>query len=82
MARLQDFKNLAILDISDTAVTDEGVARLRELKSLASLDLEGTDLTDAGIEYLSELPNLGLLRSDELRLLQRQSRSCRKHFRN
>lgn len=75
-AALQDLpamKHLQMLDLTGSAVTDEGlpyltgIRNLRGLSHLAGLEnlqrlgLHNTDVTDAGLQHLGELRNLRLL---------------------
>ncbi len=56
---LKVLTKLSGLSLSDTNVTDAGLAHLKELKSLSSLDVTGTRVTDAGIKELKQaLPGL------------------------
>jgi hypothetical protein len=50
----QDFVNAAleILYLTDTRVTDAGLAHLHSLVDLQFLDLRGTTVTDAGVAEL------------------------------
>jgi internalin A len=50
---------LSGLVLSETNVTDSGLAHLKELKNLSFLDVTGTRVTDAGIKELKQaLPRL------------------------
>jgi hypothetical protein len=50
---------LRVLDLDDTAVTDEGLASLAKLPKLQVLRLSRTKVTDAGFnKHLAELPTL------------------------
>jgi Leucine-rich repeat (LRR) protein len=52
-------KNLAMLRLTDTDITDEGLAHLRGLKKLKHLDLNGARrITDDGLRELTDLTNL------------------------
>ena len=55
---LLDAIDPVVLDLSDTGVTDEGVAELAGLQRLAYLRLAGTGLTDAGLRKLGAIPGL------------------------
>lgn len=47
-----------MLDLSETAIDDNGLTYVAELHNLQCLDLGMTPITDAGIEKLSSLKNL------------------------
>ena len=46
------------MSLSNTKVTDAGLAHLKGLPSLTTLDLRRTQITDAGLEHLKGLTNL------------------------
>ena len=52
---------LTFLDLSDTSVTDQGVAALANVESLEYCFLDRTGVSDEAIEALKALPNLKLL---------------------
>jgi Leucine-rich repeat (LRR) protein len=58
---LKGFKNLRVLFLDDTAVSDAGLARLETLSELETLHLSGTRITDLGVSHLSGLPKLRTL---------------------
>ena len=47
-----------MLDVSNTRISDRGLAHLKGLTWLQSLELGNTKLTDAGLACLQGLPNL------------------------
>lgn len=49
------------LSLSDTEVTDRGLAHLSRLTNLRYLWLDDTRVTDAGLEYLKGLPDIHIL---------------------
>lgn len=49
---------LPTLDLTDTQVTDEGLAYIAQLSILRFLFLRRTPVTDAGLSYLLKLPRL------------------------
>jgi Leucine-rich repeat (LRR) protein len=53
--------NIIWLDLSETAVTDQGVAALKNFKNLTRLSLDQTAITDAGLTQLRTLPQLKYL---------------------
>ncbi len=46
------------LDLSGTAITDDGVSLLADLNSLEVCDLDQTSVSDTSIDVLERLPNL------------------------
>lgn len=52
---------LTWLNLSNTGITDAGLANLRGLEGLATVDLQYTDVGDAGVEQLKGLPALQYL---------------------
>jgi hypothetical protein len=61
--RAASLKDLAVLDLSGGAITDEGLLQLKELKSLRSLDLRGTAVGKLAAEipqWFEQLEFLGL----------------------
>lgn len=62
MALLAPLKNNVIwLDMSETAVTDRGLAVLKGFKNLTRLSLDQTAVSDAGLVHLPALPHLKYL---------------------
>ena len=60
---ISQLPKLSRLALSDTAITDDGLAELVNMKSLTTLDLRRTKITDFGLKELaglSELRNLQL----------------------
>jgi hypothetical protein len=55
---LKDMKNLEVLYIGNTLVTDAGLVHLKDLKNLIGLSLVNTGVTDAGLTHLKDLINL------------------------
>ena len=51
-------RNLRTLDLTDTRITDQGVARLRELRKLQILNLYGTRVTEESADSLATMPGL------------------------
>jgi hypothetical protein len=51
---LKNFKNLWVLNLSGTTVTDAGLMELKDLKNLGELFLKGTQVTDAGVKAIRE----------------------------
>lgn len=61
--RADSLKDLAVLDLTGGAITDEGLLQLKELKSLRHLDLRGTQVGKLGAElpaWFEQLEFLGL----------------------
>jgi len=52
---------LAVLNLSRTSITDEGLKNLENLPNLRKLHLENTKITDAGLAHLKNLQNLEYL---------------------
>jgi len=63
----QDARLQAIV-ISDTGITDSGLAILAELKNLLCISANRTKITDAGIAKLTGMPKLHTLHLSETRL--------------
>lgn len=57
----RNLPDLVSLDLSNTAVTEAGMASLTLLGRLAELNLEGTALDDAGLAHIAEIPALARL---------------------
>jgi Leucine-rich repeat (LRR) protein len=51
-------QNLEELDLSNSQITDAGLAHLKTLTKLEDLDLSATNVTDAGLAYLEGLSAL------------------------
>jgi hypothetical protein len=47
-----------LLTLTDTRITNAGLAHLERLSSLRYLSLQDTSVTDAGLAHLEGLPNL------------------------
>ncbi len=65
---LKDLKNLSVIWLAATDITDEGLAHLAALKSLTEISMDETRVTGSGFRHLKALPRLqGLsLRSSRL----------------
>ncbi len=63
---LNQLKTLEYLDLSDTALTDDGLARLAGLTELRNLSLSGTRISDAGLEQLKNMTFLEVLALNRL----------------
>ena len=61
LADLNKLRNLTILNIDHTGVTDGGLKDLATLARLTNLGLGNTRTTDAGLKHLSSLKNLNFL---------------------
>lgn len=57
--------HLKYLDLSDTKITDQGIAHLWPLKKLEELDLSRTAVTNSGLKTLATLTNLRSIGLDE-----------------
>jgi len=55
------FRELEILDLTGTQITDDGLRDLASLSKLRQLWLGQTAVTDAGLEHLKGLTNLEML---------------------
>ena len=49
---------LEAINISDTAITDAGLAQIEPLAGIMGLNLSGTKITDAGLEHLKYMGHL------------------------
>lgn len=58
MRIIEGFRNIAMLDLSDTKITDKGMTIFKENKKLTSLDISSTEISDEGVKYLEGLENL------------------------
>lgn len=65
---LRAFPKLKRADLSDSDITDAGLAYLGGLNHLESLDLSGTKIGAVGLAHLSRLPALRLLRLFDVKL--------------
>ncbi|WP_298351114.1 c-type cytochrome domain-containing protein [Runella sp.] len=54
-------KQLVWLRLSDTEITDGGLADIAKLEQLTRLELDHTSVTDRGMEYIARLKNLQTL---------------------
>lgn len=54
-------QQLAVLNLSRTGITDEGLKSLENLPNLRKLHLENTKITDAGVAHLKKLQSLEYL---------------------
>ncbi len=70
---LKSLKQLKILGLNGTRVTDRGLEVLRELPSLEYLDLSGTKITAAGLERLRGIPRLKDVRIEGTAITLEQS---------
>jgi internalin A len=52
------FANLEELDLSDTAISDNGIHYLSSIKSLTKLNISKNKITDKGLSHLISLPKL------------------------
>ena len=55
---VQRYKNLRVLDLRQSSVTDEGLVHLAELKNLEWLWLDRAQCTDSGLAHLHALTTL------------------------
>ena len=58
LLRMSCLKDLEILYLHGTQVTDAGIRHLEGLTKLEQLDLSNTKISDAGLEHLRQLANL------------------------
>mgnify|MGYP001788428231 FL=1 len=58
VAQLTAAKNLRLIRLAETGVTDAVIATLLKIPSLESINLYGTKVTDSGVSKLSEMKNL------------------------
>src|SRR5207244_297316 len=61
LRHLANHRNLQLLLLSDTPISDRGVSLLRGLDSLSILDLNGCAISDAGLEPLAQMGRLTFL---------------------
>jgi hypothetical protein len=67
LKQLEELKQLEVIRLDNTNISDDGLKYLKNFKHLHVLSLEGTHITDAGLEQLKdfeELYNLNLNRTD------------------
>ena len=64
LAYFKDCKNLSVLELGGTSVTDAGLALIEDCKNLLELDLAGTSITDEGSAHLKGHKKLGRLNLD------------------
>jgi Leucine-rich repeat (LRR) protein len=57
-AHFQDCKNLTVLDLGETPVTDAGLAHFKDCRNLTYLNLDRTPVTDAGLAHFKDCKNL------------------------
>ena len=65
---IRDWTELEILELSDTQITDVGVARLGGLEKLRTLRLSRTRVTDEGVASLRNLADLEILDLEETQI--------------
>ena len=58
---MSDLSNLRRLQLSNTAISDQGLVKLKKLKDLGSLNLVGTKVTAKGILQIRDLKSLKYL---------------------
>lgn len=58
---IAELKNLEVLDLSNTYITDEGLGYLKELTQLRELCIANTRITDQGLATLTGMKNLEVL---------------------
>ena len=58
---MSDLSNLRRLQLSNTSISDAGLAKLKNLKELGSLNLVGTKVTAKGIMQIKDLKSLKYL---------------------
>ena len=61
VTELPKLPQLAVLDLSGTAITDEAAESLSAMQGLRTLLVSDTKLGDAGIQHLTALPSLEIL---------------------
>lgn len=65
---IKDMKNLTVLYIGHTQVTDAGLAPLKDLKNLQGIHLENTGVTDAGLAHIKDLENIDDINLEETKV--------------
>jgi len=55
------FPRLEVLSLSQSRITNEGLASLGECKTLRELDIDETGVNDSGLKHLRLIPNLQIL---------------------
>lgn len=58
IAQLESAKNLRLIRLAETGITDASIDMLLKLPALESINLYGTKVTDAGVSRLSSMSNL------------------------
>jgi thiol-disulfide isomerase/thioredoxin len=71
MVHLEDLKDLVLLRLTKTRVTDAGASRLKNLTNLEFLGLSSPGFTDAALEHLSGMKRLTSLRLDNTKVTDR-----------
>jgi hypothetical protein len=59
LIHLKQFRNLDLLDLNDTLVSDKSLPLIAQLTQLSTLRANNTDITGSGFAVLSDLPKLG-----------------------
>ena len=68
MKRLKDLREVHILRLGGSAVTDVGLQHLKDARGLQTLLLDRTKVTDAGLRHIEALPKLEWLDLGETRI--------------
>jgi len=55
---IADLKNLEVLQLQQSSITDEGISKLRNLPNLKTLNVYGTQVSDNSVKSLAMLQNL------------------------
>ncbi|MHB1036255.1 MAG: leucine-rich repeat domain-containing protein, partial [Pirellulales bacterium] len=58
LSQLTGLSKLKSLDLSRTAVSDQGMLAIAKMRQLAELELDGTQIGDAGVSHLAAHPGL------------------------
>ena len=61
LERLKVFKDLKILYLTESHITDSGLEYVAFLSKLERLELESTCITDVGLQHINQLANLRIL---------------------
>lgn len=77
LAEAARLRNLEVLVLPGTRITDAGLAHLKQLKqSLVWLDVRETNISDAGLEHLKHLGNLEVLLLDQTQISDAAVKGC------
>ncbi len=68
LKNIDRLRQLEVLDLQDTKVTDDTISVVKRCLQLRNLKLSGTEITDAGVKQLGSLRNLSVLSLDRTKI--------------